>query len=263
MEQRAYNTIVLSAAGRAGVAHVTLNRPERRNAIGPEMMNELLWVLADAADDPEIRSIVITGAGKAFCSGGDFAQIAAGGEAGELPVRGDFKDLLLQMCRTPKPIIARVNGAALGGGLGLVAASTFAVASSDAKLGTPEINVGLFPFMILAVLERVMPRRRLVEMMLAGEILGAEEAQKVGLLNKVVPPEELDAAVDAYIDLVAEKSPLTVRLGLSAVCDTEALTLEEKLPILSERLMACLGTEDAREGLSAFLQKRKPNWTGR
>jgi len=260
MQERAYKAIVVSAA--SGVARIMLNRPERRNAIGAQMVNELLWALDDASADPEIRCSVITGAGIAFSAGGDFAQMSGAGED-ELPARGDYKDLLLAFCRTTKPIIARVNGAALGGGLGLVAASTFAVASSDAKLGTPEINVGLFPFMILAVLERVMPRRRLHEMMLGGEILAAEEAQRVGLLNKVVAPEDLDAAVTAYTELIASKSSLTMRLGLEALRDTEQLTLEDKLPILSERLVACLGTEDAREGLTAFLQKRKPNWTGR
>jgi enoyl-CoA hydratase/carnithine racemase len=260
MQERAYKTIVVSAAG--CVATFMLNRPERRNAIGPQMVNELLWALDDALAAPEIRCSVITGAGKAFSAGGDFAQMSGEG-ADELPARGDYRDLLLAFCRTTKPIIARVNGAALGGGLGLVAASTFALASSNAKLGTPEINVGLFPFMILAVLERVMPRRRLCEMMLGGEILAAEEAKRVGLVNQVVAPEGLDAAVTEYTEMIASKSPLTMRLGLEALRDTEQLTLEEKLPILSERLVACLGTEDAREGLTAFLQKRKPNWTGR
>jgi len=261
MEQRAYKTIAVAAE--AGVARVTLNRPEKRNALGPRAINELLWALADAEADAEIRSVVLTGAGKAFCAGADFAEMMQPPDADGLEIRGDFKDLLLGMCGTTKPIVARVNGAALGGGLGLVAASTFAVASRDAKLGTPEINVGLFPFMILAVLERVMPRRRLVEMMLAGEIMPAEEAQRVGLLNKVVAAEELDGAVAAYTDLVASKSPLTVRLGLSALRETEQLTLEQKLPLLSRRLLECLGSEDAREGLTAFLQKRKPQWTGR
>ncbi len=141
--------------------------------------------------------------------------------------------------------------------------ATFAVASTDAKLGTPEINVGLFPFMIFAVLERVMPRRRLMEMMLGGERLGAEEAASVGLVNRAVPPEGLDAAVKHYTDMIASKSPSTVRLGLEAVRDSDGLTLGEKLPLLSERLGKCLATDDAREGLTAFLQKREPKWTGR
>lgn len=261
MQARAYQTIVAIAEG--GVAWITLNRPEKRNAIGTQMVNELLYALGDAHDDPEVRSIVITGAGKAFSAGGDFSQMTGGGGESELPPKGDYKDLLLALWRTTKPVIARVNGPAMGGGLGIVAASTFAVASTEAKLGTPEINVGLFPFMILSVLERVMPRRRLVEMMLSGERLSAVEAAEVGLINRAVPPAELDAAVESITKSVASKSPITVRLGLEALRDTEELSLDDKLPILSERLGQCLATDDAREGLMAFLEKRPAKWSGR
>jgi enoyl-CoA hydratase/carnithine racemase len=189
--------------------------------------------------------------------------MGSGSGAAELPHKGDFKDLLLALWRATKPVIARVNGPALGGGLGLVAASTFAVASSEAKLGTPEVNVGLFPFMIMAVLERVMPRRKLLEMMLFGEKLSAEQAAAAGLVNRVVPASELDAAVKAYTDMIASKSPITLKLGLQALSDTQELTLDEKLPVLHERLFAALQTDDAREGMRAFLEKRPPKWTGR
>ncbi|HEX3597254.1 MAG TPA: enoyl-CoA hydratase-related protein, partial [Polyangiaceae bacterium] len=165
---RPYESIVVVADG--GVLRITLNRPDRRNALGPVMVNELLWALDDAQKDDAVRSVVVTGAGKAFCAGGDFAQMS-GSEPPKLPPKGGYDDLLLSLWHTTKPVVARVNGAAMGGGLGLVAASTFAVASTDAKLGTPEIDVGLFPFMILSVLERVMPRRRLLEMVLSGERL--------------------------------------------------------------------------------------------
>jgi enoyl-CoA hydratase/carnithine racemase len=261
METRPYRTILVGVDH--GVARVTLNRPEKRNAIGTEMMNELLWALADAHEDESVRSIVLTGAGKSFCAGGDFSQMTAGGGESELPHKGDFKDLLAALWRATKPVVARVNGHAMGGGLGLVAASSFAIASTEAKLGTPEIDVGLFPFMILAVLERVMPRRRLVEMMLTGEKLTAEEAAKVGLVNAAVPPGELDDAVARLTERLASKSPSTLRLGLEALRDTEELGLDEKLPILSARLAACLGTDDAREGLMAFLEKRPPRWSGK
>ncbi|MBK9000006.1 MAG: enoyl-CoA hydratase/isomerase family protein [Myxococcales bacterium] len=261
MEARDYKVLLVTSE--SGVAKLVLNRPERRNAIGTQMVNELCWALDDARDDAAVRSIVITGAGSSFCAGGDFQQMTAGAEAGELPFKGDYKDLLLRLWRSPKPVIARVNGHAMGGGLGLVAACTFAVAASDAKLGTPEVKVGLFPFMILAVLERVMGRRALTEMMLSGRHLSGDEAARLGLVNKAVPEDSLDAAVAEYTDMIGQKSPSTVRLGLAALADTEDLGLDEKLPILEQRLHECLATDDAREGLMAFLQKRQPNWTGR
>jgi cyclohexa-1,5-dienecarbonyl-CoA hydratase len=261
MQARDYKTLLVSTEG--SVATLTLNRPERRNAIGVQMVNELVWALSDAHDDPAVRSIVLTGAGNTFCAGGDFQQMTSGAEAGELPFKGDYKDLLLAIWRATKPVVARVNGHALGGGLGLVAAATFAVASTDAKLGTPEVNVGLFPFMIMAVLERVMGRRALTEMMLSGQRLSAEEAVRVGLVNRAVAPDALDAAVRGYTDMIASKSPSAIRLGLEALRDTEELRLDEKLPILNDRLGRCLATEDAREGLMAFLEKREPRWTGR
>jgi enoyl-CoA hydratase/carnithine racemase len=259
--ERPYAAILVAQAG--GVVTVTLNRPERRNAIGLQMASELLYVLEDAAADPDARSIVLTGAGKAFCSGGDFGQMLAGAPGDALPSKGDFADLLLAMTRSPRPIIARVNGQALGGGLGLVAASTFAVAAAGVELGTPEVNVGLFPMMIMAVLTRLVPRRRLVEMMLFGERFPAEEAHRIGILNRVVPPEQLDAAVQAITDQIASKSASTLRLGLEAFAQQDTLDLATALPLLRERLGAVLGTDDAREGLTAFMEKRAPRWTGR
>ncbi|HMJ15996.1 MAG TPA: enoyl-CoA hydratase-related protein [Polyangiaceae bacterium] len=240
---------------------ISLNRPERRNALGPQMINELLYALDDALEDAAVRCIVITGEGKAFSAGADFSQVTGGGPASSLEPRGDFKDLLLAIVRSHKPVIARVNGHAMGGGLGLVAACTLAVASLDAKLGTPEIDVGLFPFMIWAVLERLVPRRRLVEMMLTGERIGADEAQRIGLVNRAVPASELDAAVDQYVQALSGKSASTLRLGLEALRDAEALSLEAKLPLLNQRLLTCLATDDAREGLMAFLEKRAPRWS--
>ena len=258
---RDYGKIKVAREG--GVETITLAYPERRNAIGPRMSNELLWALEDARAADEVRAIVLTGEGKAFCSGGDFAEMTAGAAESPLAHKGDYADLLLGIANSDKPVVARVNGVAMGGGLGLVAASTFAVASSEAKLGTPEIDVGLFPMMIMAVLARHVPRRRLLEMMLFGEKFDAEEAKRAGLVNRVVPPGELDAAVKQVTDAIASKSPVTVRLGLRAFAAQDDLDLEAALPLLRARLAECLSTDDAREGLMAFLEKRAPRWTGK
>ena len=261
--ERRYSAIRVTEEG--GVLTVALHNPARKNAIGPRMIQELLCALADGAEEASVRVLVITGTGDAFCAGGDFAQMTAGsGEAADdLPPGGDYADLLRTMVTFPKPIVARVNGHAMGGGLGLVAASHFAVAARGAKLGTPEIHVGLFPMMIMAVLARVVSRRRLLEMMLFGERMDADQAVAAGLVNGAVEPPDLDAAVQQLTSAILSKSPITVRLGLEAFAAQDGLGLEEALPMLRDRLAGCLATDDAREGLTAFLEKRPPQWSGK
>jgi enoyl-CoA hydratase/carnithine racemase len=253
------------------VRTITLYNPERRNAIGARMVNELLYAIEDAHRDEAVRVIVLTGEGKSFCAGGDFSDFLRGGTvasadetASELPHKGDYADLLLAMVRASKPIVARVNGAAMGGGLGLVAASTFAIADTRASLGTPEIDVGLFPMMIMAVLTRLVPRRALLDMMLLGRKLSADEARQLGILSRVVGDEaELDMEVSRLTSVLASKSPAAIALGLSAFAEQDDLDLAAALPILRGRLSECLATEDAREGLLAFMEKRAPVWRGR
>jgi enoyl-CoA hydratase/carnithine racemase len=263
LPDRGYRTLLVQNDTEARTLTLTLNRPERRNAIGLEMMNELLWALDDAAQAEDVRVVVLTGAGSTFCAGGDFSQMSGGMADSTLAPKGDYADLLLAMLRFEKPIIAKVNGHAMGGGLGLVAASTFAIASDEAKLGTPEIDVGLFPMMIMAVLARHVPRRALVELMLTGGRLPAEDARALGLLNRVVPLSLLDETVASLAQKLAEKSPKAMALGLRAFADQADLAVAEALPLLRDRLAECLGTDDAREGLTAFLEKRKPVWTGK
>jgi enoyl-CoA hydratase/carnithine racemase len=253
--------------GAAPIRTITLAYPERRNAIGLRMVNELLHALEEARSDESVRVVVLTGEGAAFCAGGDFSDFTGAGaqaDADALPHKGDYAALLLALLRSEKPVIARVNGTAMGGGLGLVAASTFAIAEAGAKLGTPEIDVGLFPMMIMAVLARLVPRRALLDMMLCGKKLGAEEARALGIVNDVATgTEALDAAVLAKANVLAAKSPRAIALGLRAFADQEDLGFAEALPLLHNRLAECLATEDAREGLAAFLEKRAPVWRGR
>lgn len=259
---RPYAKLRVATSPSGEVATLTLAVPERRNAIGPQMTSELLWALADVESDPLVRVVVLTGEGKAFCAGGDFAQMQ-GAEASALPMKGDYADLLRAMMLFEKPLVARVNGHAMGGGLGLVAACTFAIASEGALLGTPEVDVGLFPMMIMAVLKKHVPRRRLLEMMLLGERLPAAEAAKLGLVNQAVSPDALDATVEGLVARLLEKSPLTLRLGLRAFAEQDELDLADALPLLRGKLGECLATDDAREGLTAFLEKRRPVWTGK
>ena len=222
-----------------------------------------LQALEGAMVDASVRVVVLTGEGKSFCVGGDFGQMDNLAQSGRV-LRGDYTDLLLALWRAEKPIIAKVNGHALGGGLGLVAASTLAVASEAALLGTPEVDVGLFPMMIMAVpFDGAMPRRRLVEMMLLGQKLTAHDAKDAGIVGSVVVPEALDEAVAKLAAGLASKSQSTLRLGLRAIVAQEELELSAALPLLRERLGECLSTDDAREGLTAFLEKRAPRWTDR
>ena len=261
MEVRPYEQITVAVAD--GVCRVTLNRPKRKNAMGPQMVNELLYALDDAKENTEVRVIVITGAGAAFCAGGDLKQMSSGGEGPKLEPRGGYADLLLRFRALGKPTLARINGVAMGGGLGLVAGCDFGIAKESAVLGTPEIERGLFPMMIMALLARVVSQRRLLEMMLLGEKMSASDAAKCELINRAVPDDELDREVDTLAAKLASRSPTAMRMGLAAFHHQAELRLAESLPYLEQQLFAILATDDAREGLTAFFEKRAPVWTGR
>lgn len=260
-----YHTIQygLTAVEGGTVATLRLNRPERKNTIGPEMANELLYALENAEKEDNARVVILTGAGGTFCAGGDLGAMSAGPVVSNLPMRGDYADLLLAMTRYTRPIIARVEGVAMGGGLGLVAASHFAIASESAVFGTPEISRGLWPMMISAVLARTVARRDLLEMMLLGAKMSSADAVRLRIVNRAVPSDQLDAEVLTLAKSLAAKSPTAIARGLSAWAKQGDMALEEALPMLREELFSLLGTDDAREGLMAFMEKRAPQWTGK
>lgn len=255
--------------GQHGVRILTLNRPERRNALSPELVVALTEALVDADADAHVRAVVITGADdgsakSAFCAGGDLG----GGPAGEgffeqHKERGAFAELLLQLRRMTTPTIAAVNGTALGGGLGIALGCDLAVAAEDADLGTPEVKRGLFPMMIAALLYEQLPRKAANELVLLGGKVSGARAVEMGLVNKVLPRGEvLPAALTLAMQLAA-LSPSVLQLGKRAIAQQQDMPFEQKLAFLRDQLTLNLMLEDAAEGIAAFLEKRDPQWKGR
>ncbi len=259
MKDRGYTAIAVE--GSDHVATLTLNRPEKKNALSQDAVNELLWALDDAKEDANVRVIVITGAGGNFSAGADLKGMTSGGD--RLAKKGEFDDLLLRFPALGKPTIAKIEGYALAGSTGIIASCDFAIAAKSAKLGIPEIKRGLFPMMIMAVLQQVIPRRKLLQLMLLGERITADQAVECDLLTEAVPDDALHARVTELATQLASQSPTAMRMGLAAYHHQRALPLNEALPYLREQLYALINTEDAREGLAAFFEKRDPKWTGR
>ena len=254
---------LLYDAERLPVLRLVLNRPDKRNPIGPTLCGELVHAFGRAAEDPAVRSVIVTGAGTVFSAGGDLGQMAGGAGQGPSVPPASLVELFPAMHRLGKPIIAMVNGHALAGGLGLVVACDLVVASAAAELGLTEINLGLWPMMITAELVRSIGRKKTLELMTTGRRIGAREAQAIGLVNRVVAPESLEAETMALASELAAKSPTAMRLGLRAFYDTQDLALGPALEHLQGQLAAVLATEDAAEGIAAFFAKRPPVWKGK
>jgi len=253
-------------AVRDHVARITLNRPESRNALSTEVMSGLHDALERARDDAGARVIVLTGAGdRAFCAGGDLGgrALRERGFVERHHDRAEFANLFRLMNRLGKPAIARVRGYCLAGGFGLALGCDLVVASTDSSFGTPEVRRGLMPMMIMATLFRNVGRKKGMELLLTGRRIDAAEAERLGLVNHAVPPEELDAKVDELAATVASMSPAVVRLGRDAFYTMADLEFERALDYLQAMLTVNLGTEDAIEGVRAFLEKRDPEWKGR
>ena len=249
------------------VGRITLNREDKRNAISPTMMNELLDVFKKHDEDKNVVVIVLTGAGsKVFCSGADIGEsVAAGASFIERhEEQRKFAEFFKIIKGLRKPLVGRINGHAMGGGLGLATACDIVITADDCKFGTPEINVGLFPYIIMATLLRVATSpKRLLEMMLTGSRIDAQDALKLGLVNHVVPREQLDAKVDEIAQKLAGKSPATLRLGRRAFYTMRDMEYEKALEYLSSMLAINTQLEDVAEGIASFMEKRDPVWKGK
>jgi enoyl-CoA hydratase/carnithine racemase len=248
-----------------GVARVTINRPDRRNAMSYGVMQGLRDGVAAAKADDDVRVVVLTGAGdRAFCAGADLGGIAENaGAAAAHDGRGLLAALFRELWSLGKPTIARVRGYALAGGFGLALACDFVIAADDAQFGTPEVNVGLWPYMITVPLLRSMPPKKVLELQMTGRRVNAEEADRIGFVTRVVPVGELDSAVDDLAGSLASKSPLVLRWGRDAFYRVLEMDGDAALDYLQGMLTVHTQSEDAAEGVAAFAEKRTPEWKGR
>ncbi len=242
---------------------ITINRPEKRNALHAGVIALMREGLHRAHADPEVRAIVVTGAGdKAFCAGGDL-QPGKGFAFDFAKPNVDYADLLREAQNATLPIIARINGTCMAGGMGLLCMADMAIAADHALFGLPEVKVGVFPMQVLSLLQELVPRRTVREWALTGEPLGAVEALDAGLLNHVVPAAELDAKTDWLLARLLDKSPTAIRRGKYAMRAMESMSFDQGIAYTESQIALLAMTEDAKEGLAAFNERRKPTWTGR
>jgi 3-hydroxypropionyl-coenzyme A dehydratase len=258
-----YDTVRYDVAS-SGVATIAMDQPDTRNALSDELLSDLIAAFRDARDDERVRAVVLASTHeKVFSAGGNL-----GGFAAEQPLvhkhwgTAKFPELFALIGQLGKPVLCAAGGHVLAGALGLALACDLIVAADTARFGTPEINVGVFPFMIMALIYRNVPRKKVNELLLLGEQISAAEAERIGIVNRVVPAEEFDAAVTEWAERLAKKSPVLMRLGKDAMYRQQDMALEDALAFLQSQLTIAFSTEDIQEGVKAFFEKREPQWKG-
>ena len=259
-----YETIRYDVAG--NVATIALDEPETRNALSDQVLDELIAAFEAARADADARCVVLTSThDKVFSSGGNLAGFSADVPLirKHLETGARFPRLFRTIGELGKPTLCAANGHVLAGALGLALACDLIVAREDARFGTPEINVGVFPFMIMALIYRNVGRKKTNELLLLGEQIAATEAERIGIVNRVVPAEEFDAFVADWAAQLAAKSPVLMRMGKDAMFRQQDMAFEEALDFLRAQLAIAFATEDIQEGVKAFFEKRDPVWTGR
>lgn len=255
------NAAELGVERRGDVLWLTIQREERRNAMSHGVLAALEGAIAEAQGDRSLRAIVVTGAGsKAFCAGADLQAAQAFTTDYSEPL-GHFARVLRRARASHLPLVARVNGACLAGGMGLLAMCDLAVAARHAVFGLPEVKVGVFPAQVLTVLQHLVPRRKLAELCITGETITSEEALALGLVNYV--DDDIDARLDWLLRRVLDKSPAAIRRGLYTMKSIETMAFEESMSFTESQIALFTLTEDAKEGQAAFQQKRRPEWKGR
>jgi methylglutaconyl-CoA hydratase len=259
-----YDTIKTSVENR--VATITLDQPDKRNPLGFEESEEILDAIDGFEENDDVGCIVMTGEGSAFSAGGDIEEFSESMEKPSIEhlEEGDISiDLYKKASEMRKPLIASVNGHALGGGFGMVAATDLAIASEEAKFGMPEINLGLFPLVIMPLVTRAIGHKNTMDLALTGRIVEAEVVEDMGLVSRVVPDDELEETTREMAENIASKSPAALNVGKRAFYGTMDMELDKALEHASSLRATTLKTEDLKEGTEAFLEDREPDWNGR